>query len=203
MRNLRELLTSSALAAAFLLGAPLAAGAQTGSGAAVPGMSTGAGEARGMGEQRPGTEPGAAPRAGAGAADTTSGASSAPAPTGGGGAQATAASPAAGMPLARVSSIVGTNVVGANDRDAGEVQNLLIDPQGQVRAAVIEWGGFFGIGSRQAVVPIEQLRFGSDGDRIRMDLTREQLEQLPRYDSSRVADIGRDQGWGDGLRLHR
>lgn len=133
------------------------------------------------------------------AGDAQTGASAQPAqPAQSGGAQQ-----AAGMSLARVSNLVGSNVVGANGRDAGEVQNLLIDQQGQVRAAVVEWGGFLGIGSRQAVVPIEQLRFGAEGERVRMDLTREQLERLPRYDSGRVTEYGREQGWGEGVRLHR
>jgi hypothetical protein len=132
------------------------------------------------------------------------GATPAPAPAqSGGSAQQAAASPAAGLPLARVQSLVGTNVVGANGRDAGEVENLLIDRGGQVRAAVVEWGGFHGLGESRAVVPIEQLRFGAPGERVRMDLTREQLERLPRFERNRLADYGRDQGWGDGVRLYR
>jgi hypothetical protein len=53
------------------------------------------------------------------------------------------------------------------------------------------------------VVPIEQLHFGAPGERVRMELTREQLERLPRFDRNRLADYGRDQGWGDGVRLYR
>jgi len=108
-----------------------------------------------------------------------------------------------GMPLARAESIVGTKVVGANGRDSGEVENLLIDRSGQVRAAIIEWGGFLGLGQSRAVVPIDQLRFGAAGERVRMDLTREQLERLERFDRNRLADYGRDQGWGDNIRLYR
>jgi sporulation protein YlmC with PRC-barrel domain len=107
------------------------------------------------------------------------------------------------MPLSRVSNLVGTNVVGTNGRDAGEVENLLIDGNGQVRAAVVEWGGFLGIGTREAVVPIEQLQFGAAGERVRMELNREQLEALPRYEAGRLADYGRERGWGEGVRLQR
>ncbi|MGK7870544.1 PRC-barrel domain-containing protein [Falsiroseomonas sp. E2-1-a20] len=132
------------------------------------------------------------------------GATAAPAPAqSGGSAQQAAVSPAAGMPLARVQNLVGTNVIGANGRDAGEVENLLIDRNGQVRAAVVEWGGFLGLGESRAVVPIEQLRFGGSGERVRMDLTRAQLEALPRFERNRIAEYGRDQGWSDGVRLYR
>ena len=132
----------------------------------------------------------------------------APVQSGGGtAAQQTGLSPGAaaagGVPLTSVQSLVGTNLVGANGRDAGEVENLLVDRNGMVRAAVVEWGGFLGIGARRAVVPIDQIRFGAPGERARMDLTREQLEALPRYEPNRVETYGRDQGWGEGVRLYR
>lgn len=111
---------------------------------------------------------------------------------------------AAGVPLQSAQSLVGTNVVGANGKDAGEVENLLIDRGGQVRGAVVEWGGFLGIGERRAVVPINRIQFGAgNNDRARLEMTREQLEQLPRYERDRLAEYGTRYGWGEGLRLFR
>lgn len=128
----------------------------------------------------------------------------APAQSAGSPPQQTAASPAAGVPLRSVQDLIGTNVAGADGRDAGELRNLLIDSQGRVRAAVIEWGGFLGIGTREALVPIERIQLGRDGsDRAQLDMTREELEALPRYDRDRAAAYGRERGWGEGLRLHR
>ncbi len=138
--------------------------------------------------------------------DSNTGASAAPAPAQSGGGQpqtAAARSPGAGVEMSRVSNIVGTNVLGSEGRDVGEIENLLIDGQGQVRAAVIEWGGFFGLGTRRAVVPMEQLTLGGEDDRVRMNLTREELERLPRYDADRLAEYGRTGGWGDGTRTLR
>ena len=138
--------------------------------------------------------------------DTGTGASAAPAPAQSGGSQpqaAAARSPGAGVEMSRVSNIVGTNVLGSEGRDVGEIENLLIDGQGQVRAAVIEWGGFLGIGTRRAVVPMEQLTLGNEDERVRMNLTREELERLPRYDADRLAEYGRMGGWGDGTRTLR
>jgi hypothetical protein len=135
---------------------------------------------------------------------TGTSASPQPAQSGGGPAQPAAArGAAAGLTLDRASGIVGTNVLGANGRDAGEVENLLIDGNGQVRAAVVEWGGFLGIGTRRAVVPIEQLAFGGPNDRVRMDLSRAQLEALPRYEPDRIQEYGRNSGWADGVRAYR
>ncbi|MGG5823571.1 PRC-barrel domain-containing protein [Falsiroseomonas sp. HW251] len=137
---------------------------------------------------------------------TSSGTTAAPTPSQSGGSQPQQAAVASsgGMALQSVQDMVGKNVVGSNGRDAGEVQNLLIDKAGRVRAAVIEWGGFLGIGDRQALVPIDRLQLSQGGnDRARLNMTREELEALPRYDRDHVADYGRQQGWGDGLRLYR
>jgi hypothetical protein len=68
---------------------------------------------------------------------------------------------------------------------------------------VVEWGGFLGIGERRAVVPMVQIQFSVQGKRARLNLTREQLEALPRYDRERIGDLGRERDWGEGLRLFR
>ena len=110
---------------------------------------------------------------------------------------------APGMALQEVSRLIGTNVIGANGRDAGEVENLLVDQSGRVRAAVVEWGGFLGIGERRAVVPIEQIRIDAAGDRAQLDMTRAQLEELGGFDRDNVGEFSTRYGWGDGVRLYR
>jgi len=140
-----------------------------------------------------------------GNAEQRTGATSArPAPAQSGSqAQPAVAPPLAGVPLRSVQALVGTNVVGSNGRDAGEVRNLLIDRSGQVRAAVVEWGGFLGIGSREALVPIDRIEPAQGNDRARLTMTRQELEALPRYDRDRIADYGREHGWGNDVRLFR
>jgi hypothetical protein len=54
------------------------------------------------------------------------------------------------------------------------------------------------------MVPIDRIQLSPGGnDRARLNMTRDELEALPRYERDRVADYGRQQGWGDGLRLYR
>lgn len=108
-----------------------------------------------------------------------------------------------GVDRGRAESLIGTNLRGADDRDAGEVENLLIDGSGQVRAAIVEWGGFLGIGARRAVVPIDQVQLGAaTSDRARLTLSREQLEQLPTYERDKLNEVQARYGWQD-LRLVR
>jgi hypothetical protein len=34
-------------------------------------------------------------------------------------------------------------------------------------------------------------------------MTRQELEALPRFERALLADFGREQGWGEGVRLAR
>lgn len=111
---------------------------------------------------------------------------------------------AAGVPLQRVSSLIGTDLIGPSGDKVAEIENFLVDGNSQVRAVVAEWGGFLGIGDREALVPVDSIQLGAaGGDRARTSLTREQLEKMPRFDRDRLADYGRENGWGDGLRWYR
>ena len=110
----------------------------------------------------------------------------------------------AGVPLQRVSGLIGTDLIGPSGDKVAEIENFLVDRNSQVRAVVAEWGGFLGIGDHEALVPIDRIRLGAaDGDRARTSLTREQLEKSPPFDRDRLADYGREHGWGDGLRWYR
>jgi sporulation protein YlmC with PRC-barrel domain len=140
-----------------------------------------------------------APQAVAPTANQQAGAASTAAPAQSGGAQQVAG----GIPLTRVQSLLGTNLIGANGQNAGEVENLLIDRNGQVRAAIVEWGGFLGLGTRRAAVPIEQIQFDGQGGRARLNMSREQLESLGEFDRNNFGAYGQRQGWGEGSRLFR
>ena len=94
----------------------------------------------------------------------------------------------------QVQGLVGTDAVTTNNEDIGEIENLLISSNGQVEAAIVEWGGFLGIGSRTAAVPWNELRLNQGGDRMVIDMTRQEMEALPAYngDPASVAGIDAD-----------
>jgi hypothetical protein len=62
-----------------------------------------------------------------------------------------------------------------------------------VQAAVIEFGGFLGIGTRKIAVEWTALRFESDGKQpvLIVDLTRDQLRLAPEYKASEPAVVRR------------
>ena len=76
--------------------------------------------------------------------------------------------------------ILGTGVRSATNEDMGRVVDVIVDRAGTARAAVIDFGGFLGVGSRKVAVDWNAMRFtGSSG--ISIDLTRDQVRSAPQY----------------------
>jgi len=59
------------------------------------------------------------------------------------------------------SDLIGTRVVSANNESIGDVNDVLLDRNGQVMAAVVGVGGFLGIGEKNVAVPFNSLEFMS------------------------------------------
>ncbi len=61
---------------------------------------------------------------------------------------------------------------------------MIVDKEGRVRAAVIDFGGFLGVGSRKIAVDWNALDFAHpDGNRdvVTAELTRDQVKAAPEY----------------------
>jgi len=80
--------------------------------------------------------------------------------------------------------VLGRDVRSPNDEDMGRIVDVIVDRAGVVRAAVIDFGGFLGVGSRKIVVDWNALHFGqvaNKGARITLELTKEQVKAAPEY----------------------
>lgn len=81
--------------------------------------------------------------------------------------------------------VIGTTVYGAGDENIGSVGDILLADDGGVEAAVIDFGGFLGIGTKAVAVDYESLNFLRDegGDLvIRTGLSEAELDAAPEYD---------------------
>jgi len=65
----------------------------------------------------------------------------------------------------RLSKIKGLNVYNNNNDKLGDIDDVLVDKSGQIKAVIIGVGGFLGIGDHQVAVPFEQLKFVMDNNR--------------------------------------
>jgi hypothetical protein len=80
--------------------------------------------------------------------------------------------------------ILGREVRSAANEDMGRIVDVIVDRSGAVRAAVIDFGGFLGVGSRKIVVDWNALHFAriaNKGDSITLELTKEQVRAAPEY----------------------
>src|SRR5579864_6599893 len=58
--------------------------------------------------------------------------------------------------------ILGKEVLSAAGENMGRIVDVVVDRAGRVRAAVIDFGGFLGVGSRRVAVAWNALRFPPD-----------------------------------------
>jgi PRC-barrel domain len=93
-----------------------------------------------------------------------------------------------------VEGILGREVRSAADENMGHVVDVLVDRAGQVRAAIIDFGGFLGVGSRKIAVEWNALHFpppGKPGARVTLELNRDQVNAAPAYqDGKPVVVLG-------------
>lgn len=82
--------------------------------------------------------------------------------------------------------LIGTKIRGADNKDLGEIDQLLVDPRtGKVNHVVVGLGGVLGVGEKHVVVPWSAVKLTADpNNRDRMVVTMEQamLEKAPRYE---------------------
>jgi hypothetical protein len=80
--------------------------------------------------------------------------------------------------------ILGREVRSAANEDMGRMVDVIVDREGLVRAAVIDFGGFLGVGSRKIVVDWSALHFGgvaNKRDSLTLELTKAQVAAAPEY----------------------
>ena len=80
--------------------------------------------------------------------------------------------------------VLGRDVLSSANENMGRIVDVIVDRNGHVRAAVIDFGGFLGVGSRKIVVDWNALRFGkivNKKDSITLELTKAQVAAAPEY----------------------
>jgi sporulation protein YlmC with PRC-barrel domain len=81
--------------------------------------------------------------------------------------------------------VEGTAVYNVAGEKLGSIDNLMIDKQsGQVRYAVLEFGGFLGMGTDRYPLPWSMLKYDTSQDGYLVPLDKATLENAPRYPAS-------------------
>lgn len=82
-----------------------------------------------------------------------------------------------------VSAILGKGVRSNAGEDMGRIVDVIVGRDGRIHAAIIDFGGFLGIGTRKIAVDWNALDFAPAGKpgAIVLELTRNQVRLAPQY----------------------
>jgi len=91
-------------------------------------------------------------------------------------------------------AILGKSGRSVAGEDMGRLVDVVVDRNGQPRAAVIDFGGFLGVGSRKIAVDWTVLKFLRDDGKqnvITVELTKDQVKAAPEFkEGSAVVILG-------------
>jgi sporulation protein YlmC with PRC-barrel domain len=94
--------------------------------------------------------------------------------------------------------IHGTEVYGADGKNIGEIDHLIIDKvSGRVAYAVMSFGGFVGLGHSHYPIPWGALTYDTPLGGFRTSITEQQLKDAPEFSD----DSWQDRDWE--TRTHR
>jgi sporulation protein YlmC with PRC-barrel domain len=94
--------------------------------------------------------------------------------------------------------VEGTTVYNTAGEKLGSVDYLVIDKQsGRVRYAVLEFGGFLGMGTDRYPLPWSVLKYDTQRDGYVVPLDRKTLEGAPRYEAEHRPTY--DDVYGQGI----
>lgn len=88
--------------------------------------------------------------------------------------------------------ILGRQVRSKANENIGRIVDVIVDHTGRTRAAVIDFGGFLGIGNRKIAVDWDALNFTPDlegREFVTLELTRDQIKAAPLYRDRRAVIV--------------
>ena len=94
----------------------------------------------------------------------------------------------------KASDLIGMNVQGTDGKKLGDIKDLVIDPEeGGIEYAVLEFGGFAGIGDKYFAVPWEALQLDETNKKLSLDVHKKDLKNAPGFDKNNWPDLGLEQ----------
>jgi hypothetical protein len=107
------------------------------------------------------------------------------------------------LDTSKVGGILGQPVRSAANESMGRIIDIIVDRTGLPRAAVIDFGGFLGVGSRKIAVDWSAMRFAlkAEHNSITVELTRDQVKEAPEYQEGKPVTVLGAMNDSDGYRL--
>jgi len=77
--------------------------------------------------------------------------------------------------------LIGRNVKNPQDDTIGEIESVYINADGKVDSVIVGVGGFLGMGERLVRVPWKDLRIADNGEKVVVNMTKDELKAMPPY----------------------
>jgi sporulation protein YlmC with PRC-barrel domain len=91
--------------------------------------------------------------------------------------------------------VEGTTVYNTAGEKLGSVDDLMIDKvSGQIRYAVLEFGGFLGMGTDRYPLPWNMLKYDTAKEGYVVPLDKDKLEKAPHYAENEIPEYTPDYG---------
>ncbi|HEY1732754.1 MAG TPA: PRC-barrel domain-containing protein [Terriglobales bacterium] len=110
-----------------------------------------------------------------------------------------------------VDDIRGAALYGVDDDKLGKIDDVIFDhATGTIQYAVVDTGGW--LSSKKFLVPADRIRpYGKNDDDFSINATKQQIEQLPKYDEKATTtdaqwaeqDTHQREAWGSGPVMHK
>jgi sporulation protein YlmC with PRC-barrel domain len=81
----------------------------------------------------------------------------------------------------RASKLIGANVYNEQNQRIGKIEDMLVSPDGKLSVAVIDVGGFLGIGKHRVAIPVDQFSDITAKRLVLPGATKEALKGLPEF----------------------
>jgi hypothetical protein len=101
--------------------------------------------------------------------------------------------------LARASEVIGLSVKDVADKDAGKIEDLMMDARGHVAYAVVSFGGLLGVGDKLYAVPWDAVVMDREHKTAYLDVSKETLERAPSFTKDKWPEPS-DRDWGNKSR---
>jgi sporulation protein YlmC with PRC-barrel domain len=84
--------------------------------------------------------------------------------------------------LASAEELIGKNVYGRDNDKIGEVDDVILDANGQAKQLVVSSGGFLGIGEKQVAVDYTAANWDSQNNRLNLaGMSRDDVKAMPEF----------------------
>lgn len=102
--------------------------------------------------------------------------------------------------MQKATDLIGMNVQNTSGENLGEIQDLALDPDRELRVAyfVLASGGFLGLGEKWFAIPTGALSMGSNERHLVLPMDKDRMKNAHGFEKDRWPKMG-DVTWGTGI----